>query len=170
MKIDVNAVKQRFPEVEDINIELLKQGISVVIVGVRKNRPKHIKQLNEQLFEEVEGFDQVKLVIYVEHTLDVHNIGDVVWSFTNNVDPRRDKYLLELDDPKSLSHIGLDGTRKSKEFDNFDRDWPNVLVTDDATIAAVDAKWEQLGLGKFIPSPSLRYQRMLYVGEAVAEE
>jgi len=41
-------------------------------------------------------------------------------------------------------------------------------VADDATIAAVDQKWEQLGLGPFLPSPSLKFKDQLYGQEAVA--
>jgi len=68
------------------------------------------------------------------------------------------------------SHAGLDGTRKTKKYDNFQRDWPNVIVADDRTIAAIDAKWEKLGLGDFIPSPSLRYKNMVYGDSAIALE
>ncbi len=63
--------------------------------------------------------------------------------------------------------MGLDGTRKTKEFDQFQRDWPNIIVADDATIASVDQKWEQLGLGTFIPSPSLKFKGQLYGEEAI---
>ncbi|HRF23020.1 MAG TPA: hypothetical protein PLR98_02620 [Chitinophagaceae bacterium] len=49
--------------------------------------------------------------------------------------------------------MGLDGTRKTKEYDNFQRDWPNIIVADDKTITAVDAKWDRLGIGSFIASP-----------------
>jgi 4-hydroxy-3-polyprenylbenzoate decarboxylase len=63
--------------------------------------------------------------------------------------------------------MGFDGTRKTKEFDDFHRDWPNIIVADDATINAVDAKWNDLGIGKFIPSPSLKFKKQMYGEEAV---
>jgi 4-hydroxy-3-polyprenylbenzoate decarboxylase len=63
--------------------------------------------------------------------------------------------------------LGLDGTRKTKELDNFQRDWPNIIVADDATIKAVDKKWKDLGLGTFLSSPSLKFKDQLYGGEAV---
>src|SRR6185369_13728654 len=40
-----------------------------------------------------------------------------------------------------IACIGFDGTRKTKEFDDFHRDWPNIIVADNATIEAVDEKW-----------------------------
>ena len=67
-------------------------------------------------------------------------------------------------------NIAFDGTRKTKELDGFDRDWPNILASDEATIKRVDEIWEKLGLGKFISSPSLKYRKQLYKGGAVAVE
>ena len=63
--------------------------------------------------------------------------------------------------------MGFDGTRKTKEFDDFHRDWPNIIVADDVTISAVDKKWNELGIGKFIPSPSLKFKKQMYGEEAV---
>ncbi len=64
--------------------------------------------------------------------------------------------------------MGLDGTTKTKAMDDFHRDWPNIIVADQRTIEAVDMKWEHLGLGPLIPSPSLSFRDQLYGEEAVA--
>jgi 4-hydroxy-3-polyprenylbenzoate decarboxylase len=64
--------------------------------------------------------------------------------------------------------MGLDGTRKTKDLDNFQRDWPNIIVADDKTIKSVDDKWNKLGLGKFIPSPSLKFKEQMYGESAVS--
>jgi 4-hydroxy-3-polyprenylbenzoate decarboxylase len=63
--------------------------------------------------------------------------------------------------------MGFDGTRKTKELDDFQRDWPNIIVADDETIKAVDEKWNELGIGKFISSPSLKFKEQMYGEEAV---
>ena len=63
--------------------------------------------------------------------------------------------------------MGFDGTRKTKELDDFHRDWPNIIVADDETIKAVDEKWNELGIGKFISSPSLKFKDQMYGEEAV---
>jgi 4-hydroxy-3-polyprenylbenzoate decarboxylase len=65
--------------------------------------------------------------------------------------------------------MGFDGTIKTKELDNFQRDWPNIIVSDDTTIKAVDEKWDKLGLGKFLPSPSLKFKDQMYGEEAVVK-
>lgn len=168
-QISKQAIMTLFPEINDINIDLLKNNISTVIVSIKKNRKNHIKELNEKIFLQ-ECFDKVKIIIYVEHTVNPHDLRDVILRFSNNIDPRRDSYVVAAKDVDSISHIGLDGTRKTKQFDNFDRDWPNILCSDEATIKAVDEKWNKLGLGKFIPSPSEKYRKQLYKGRAVVEE
>jgi 4-hydroxy-3-polyprenylbenzoate decarboxylase len=70
---------------------------------------------------------------------------------------------------KIFSSLGLDGTRKTKEFDDFHREWPNIIVADDATIKVIDEKWDQLGIGPFISSPSLKFKDQLYGEEASVE-
>ncbi len=63
--------------------------------------------------------------------------------------------------------MGFDGTRKTKELDDFQRDWPNIIVADDETIKSVDEKWNESGIGEFSPSPSVKFKNRLYGEEAV---
>ena len=65
--------------------------------------------------------------------------------------------------------MGFDGTRKTKEWDGFYRDWPNIIVASEETIKAVDDKWPLLGIGPFLPSPSLKFRKQLYGEEAVVQ-
>lgn len=167
--VPVSDLKQRFPEIQDINISLLQKEISVVFISVKKNRKNHIRELNEKLFCNSELRD-IKFIIYVEHTVDVNDIKDVVWRWSNNFDPRRDSYIIPAEDANGISHVGFDGTRKTKAFDDFDRDWPNIICSDEVTIEEIDKKWSSLGLGEFLPSPSLKYRKQLYNGGAVVLE
>ncbi len=164
-RIDSKKLISDFSEIVQVNDELLSLGISIVFLSVQKNRKNHLKELSESLFRNSE-LNKVKFVIFLEANVDCSDLKDAVWRFTNNIDPRRDSFVIEDAD---ISHIAFDGTRKTKEFDDFDRDWPNILAMDEKTIALVDSKWERYGLGKFISSPSLKYKRQLYKGGAVAE-
>jgi 4-hydroxy-3-polyprenylbenzoate decarboxylase len=161
---------QQFPEIRSANTALLEQGIPVLLLAVEKNRKGHIAQLHNQVcaFEKVEG---IKLILYVEHTVDAADLTVALWRFCNNLDPKRDRMLVQQPSAtvpdKTFACMGLDGTRKTKELDNFQRDWPNIIVADNATIAAVDAKWHKLGLGAFLPSPSLKFKNQVYGEEAV---
>jgi 4-hydroxy-3-polyprenylbenzoate decarboxylase len=151
-----------FPEITGINEKLAKDwDIPVFFISVEKNRKGHIAELHRQLCLQ-DGIEGIKIIIYIEHTVNIGDIADVLWRFCNNLDPKRD----HLYGGKKNNILGLDGTRKSKLFDNFDRPWPNIIVASDSTIDAVDKKWGSLGLGEMIFSPSLRYKTQLYGGGA----
>ena len=182
-KLDAEFFKNRFPEIYEVNTSLVEKEIPCLIISVEKNRKGHIRQLHEQICElqEMEG---IKMILYVEHTVDANDLPTALWRFCNNLDPKRDHMLCEVgpktegsvkeinvkrqtSNLKPLACMGFDGTRKTKEFDDFHRDWPNIIVADDATISAVDEKWNDLGIGKFIPSPSLKFKKQMYGEEAV---
>jgi 4-hydroxy-3-polyprenylbenzoate decarboxylase len=164
---------QSFSELSAVNASLLDSGIDCLIVSVKKNRRGHIKELHEQLcsIEETKG---IKMILYVEHTVDANDLTTALWRLCNNLDPKRDYHLVKRPTSGSghpssnySSCIGFDGTRKTKEFDDFHRDWPNIIVADDKTIRSVDEKWKDLGIGEFIASPSLKFKDQMYGEEAV---
>jgi 4-hydroxy-3-polyprenylbenzoate decarboxylase len=162
-------LKAHFPEITGANLSLLKKDIPCLIISVKKNRVGHIKELHEALCE-LEGMEGIKMVLYIEHTVDADDLPVALWRFCNNLDPRRDHFLARnrsrIDPGKKFACLGLDGTRKTRELDNFQRDWPNIIVADNATIMTVDKKWKDLGIGAFIPSPSLKYKDQVYGNEA----
>lgn len=164
-----NALKA-FEDIKGINASLLQKGMPVLLLSVEKSRKGHVKELHQQVCElpELEG---IKLVLYVEHTVDAADLPIALWRFCNNLDPKRDAVLVQRpskkESDKTFACLGLDGTLKTKAFDNFQRDWPNIIVMDDATIKAVDEKWNRLGLGDFLSSPSLKFKSQMYGEEAV---
>ena len=165
-------LKMKFAEIKEINDSLLKNEIPCLIISVEKNRKGHIRELHDRICElqEIKG---VKMILYVEHTVDPNDLPTALWRFCNNLDPKRDHILYQrggsTEQPATSNQqpvIGFDGTRKTKQFDDFNREWPNIIVADDATISAVDNKWDQLGIGQFISSPSLRFKGQLYGEDA----
>jgi 4-hydroxy-3-polyprenylbenzoate decarboxylase len=166
----VDFLKPKFPEIKDINAFLLTKDIPCLVISFRKNRKGHIKELHEKIcaLPELEG---VKIILYVEHTVDANDLPVALWRFCNNLDPKRDNYLSQrpaaLNPEKYYACMGFDGTRKTKEFDNFQRDWPNIIVANDETIKSVDDKWNDLGVGDFISSPSLKFKNQMYGEEAI---
>lgn len=159
-----------FTEITSVNTSLLKKEIPVLLISVEKNRKGHVWELHQAICDrkEVEG---IKLILYVEHTVDANDLGVALWRFCNNLDPKRDSTLVQRPSHLNADHqfacMGLDGTRKTKEHDNFHRDWPNIIIADEATIKAVDEKWNGLGIGQFLPSPSLKFKDQVYGLEAM---
>ncbi|HXB35056.1 MAG TPA: menaquinone biosynthesis decarboxylase [Puia sp.] len=163
--IDPDVLQKRHLEIHSVNWSLLADDIPVLLIAVRKDRPNHIRELHESISEEVEG---IKMILYVEHTVDATDLSVALWRFCNNLDPRRDHILTSRTTGNTLTAcLGLDGTIKTAALDNFGRDWPNIIVAADETIKAVDDKWPDLGLGPFLPSPSLKFKDQLYGLEAV---
>jgi 4-hydroxy-3-polyprenylbenzoate decarboxylase len=176
-ELNENKLKETFAEIHHVNTSLLKKEIPCLIISVMKNRMGHIKELHEQIssLNEITG---VKMILYVEHTVDANDLPTALWRFCNNLDPKRDSHISKQPSRSSQltgrslysACIGFDGTRKTKEFDDFNRDWPNIIVADSPTIMAVDTKWNDLGIGNFIASPSLKFKDQLYGEEAVVSE
>jgi len=155
----------QFQEIHQCNTLLLKKQIPVVIVSIEKSRVGQVRELHKKLTH-LEQFEGVKAILYVEHTVNAFDLPIALWRFCNNLDPKRGSFI-EFFQSGNSACIGFDGTRKTKTLDGFQRDWPNIIVSDKATIQSVDEKWDRLGLGSFIPSPSLKFKDQLYGEEAV---
>src|SRR5688572_15332590 len=144
-KSDWQSVKSRFPEIHIINTSLLNKGIPCLVMAVEKNRKGHLKELHEQICA-LRETESIKVILYVEHTVDANDLPIALWRFCNNLDPKRDhihfprplKNQQEGINQKLFACMGFDGTRKTKEFDDFHRDLPNTIVAEDETIQPVD--------------------------------
>ena len=78
-----------------------------------------------------------------------------------NSDPKRDIDYI------SDNIIFVDGTVKAFRKGGFPRKWPNIVLSSEETIKNTDQKWDSLGIGPLITSPSLKYSPMLYPGKDV---
>jgi len=159
------------PGVTSVNTSLTAMDIPCLVVAVKKERKGQVKALHRAIAA-MNGMEAISMILYVEHTVDPKDLATALWRFCNNLDPKRDQFLHEHDSVtmpgKIHACLGLDGTIKTKEWDDFQRDWPNIIVADPATIASVDAKWDQLNIGPFLASPSLKFKDQMYGTEAVA--
>jgi 4-hydroxy-3-polyprenylbenzoate decarboxylase len=170
-KENADKVLKTFPEIKHLNFSWVHEGIPCLIISVEKNRADHVKELHEAITQ-MPFLEGMKMILYVEHTVNANDLPVALWRFCNNLDPKRDHFIVKKNSSshpgKYVACIGFDGTLKTKEFDGFQRDWPNIIIADDTTIASVDAKWDKLGLGTLIPSPSLKFKEQMYGEEAVA--
>ena len=73
-----------------------------------------------------------------------------LWLWGSNWDPVRDTDF-------SDGRLVADSRRKYKGKNGFKREWPEKALSSPETIEIVDKKWEKLGIGPFIASPSLKY-------------
>ena len=160
---------KKHPEIKQVNTKLLEEGISAIIISAEKTKAFDFRAFADKLSRE-EGFNAVKLILLIEHPADAEDIELASWLAANNIEPLRDCYVLKKTDRNKTSQIFIDGTRKTKQSDNFTRDWPNVVTMDEATIKKVNEKWNLYDIGPFKASPSLKYMPLKLNDDAVADK
>jgi 4-hydroxy-3-polyprenylbenzoate decarboxylase len=144
---------------KDFNLSLIKEKIPVLIISVNRSEDFDVVEKACNIFRNKAISGNCKLVIAVEHTVDVNDLFMVSWQLLGNSDPRRDHYFISKDS------ILIDGTIKVYRKGGFPRKWPNVVCSSNETISLIDKKWNDLGIGDFIISPSSRYNKLGRIGE-----
>ncbi|MDA3953641.1 MAG: menaquinone biosynthesis decarboxylase [Bacteroidales bacterium] len=156
---------KKFIEILDINL-LPEKGI--MVISVKKDSKLQIEKLSKNI-SDLETLNFIKFVFIVDSSVDVNDLNMIAWIVSGNIDPKRDSMIIKSTENKG-SKIFFDATKKSFEKDKFTREWPNIVVSNDETISIVDNKWNKLGLGAFIKSPSLKYRKLNNNLGAVSKE
>jgi len=133
----------------------LSEDIPIAILAVHEPNAGLIAALGSQLLADDE-LSYVKVFILLDDTVDIHDLNIVCWLACANIDPERDIRL--ADAPRQ--QLVVDACMKYPHSYGFPREWPNVVTSSEATIRAIDEKWEGLGLGKMVSSPSLKFLKM----------
>jgi 4-hydroxy-3-polyprenylbenzoate decarboxylase len=107
----------------------------------------------------VTGIGQYKVILIVDHTVNIDDYFVVAWHVLGNSDPVRDHFYI------GGSSLLFDSSIKVFRNEGFPRRWPNIVCSDNETITDIDKKWDNLGIGDFIQSPSLKSMTMKHDGE-----
>jgi len=158
--IDTLVLQKKIPEVVAVNETFLPEGISFVVLSIKKNRINHIHEISSDLMRQGLIRD-IKFLLFLDPEVDIHSTADIAWIAANNIDPMRDCFHPVSENGESFPMLVLDGTRKTAGYDGFERDWPNIIVMDETTIRKVDEKWEEYGLGVLVSSPSRKYRSLI---------
>ncbi len=167
--VQSELILQTFPAICNIRTDLPLQGISLVIVSVKKSKMHQVPDIAAELLKK-KLVEEVKFILFVDDLLDLESLSQVAWISANNIDPIRDCFYVEAEPGVKYPALCIDATRKSKVFDNFRRDWPNVTVMDDKTIESVDIKWRSLELGPPMASPSMIFKSLNVNAGAISKE
>ena len=141
------------PEIVDINMPAEGVFHNLVLVSIKKEFPGHAQKVMYGLWG-LGLMSLAKAIIVVDHYVDVHNLSEVTWRVTNNIDAARDIITVQgpVDDldhasptPKFGSKVGIDATAKGPGEGN-PREWPPDIVMSDEVRALVDSKWDQYGI------------------------
>jgi 4-hydroxy-3-polyprenylbenzoate decarboxylase len=141
------------PEIIDMNLPLEGVFHNCCIVSIEKKYPKHAHKIMQALW----GLGQMmytKMIIVVDHTVDVQDVSTVMWKVFNNIDPRRDLVItdgpldaLDHSSPTAFhgSRLGIDATKKTVS-EGHPREWPDDIEMDEDIVEQVTKRWAEYGL------------------------
>ena len=146
-------IKMMLPEVVDMNMPAEGVFHNLVIVSIRKRYPGHARKVMSALW----GMGLMmlaKTIVVVSDHVNVHDLSEVAWRATGNIDPRRDLMILEgpMDDldHAALRHrfggkLGIDATEKGP-MDDIAQPWPDEIRMSDEVRDLVTRRWKDYGL------------------------
>jgi 4-hydroxy-3-polyprenylbenzoate decarboxylase len=146
-------IKVILPEVVDMNMPAEGVFHNLVIVSIRKRYPGHARKVMSALW----GMGLMmlaKTIIVVSDHVNVHDLSEVAWRATGNIDPVRDLVVLEgpMDDldHAAVRHryggkLGIDATEKSA-MDDLGQPWPEEIRMTDEIRQLVTRRWKDYGL------------------------
>ncbi len=138
---------------DKIRLKMPFTDIPVVFAGISKESTGFNDLL--ELKYDITGL----VLIIVDNTVDLDDRRILLWQVLSNTDPYRDL-------KKINGNIIINSTSKIHPSDNFNRSWPNIVMSDDETIERVDEILKILDQGNIIPSPSYMLKRMDFGGGA----
>jgi 4-hydroxy-3-polyprenylbenzoate decarboxylase len=158
---DAEMLMKEFPEIYNLNN--IGGLLNLSIIALDKTKNADLYELSQKLASHRLFVCKSSISIFVDKETDVNDFDMIAWLTLGNIDPKRDSIILSGINNNALF---INGTRKSLGSDKFQRDWPNIIVSDISIIEYIDKNWDRLGLGPFIQSPSLKYKKMYFNGGA----
>ena len=152
-RVFLPIIRMVLPEVVDMNMPAEGVFHNLVIVSIKKEYPGQARKVMYGLWG-MGLMSLAKTIIVVDHFVNIHDLSEVTWRVTNNIDPAQDILFANgpLDDldhasptPKLGSKIGIDATNKGP-MEGRQREWPPDIVMSHDIKALVDRKWSQYGL------------------------
>jgi 4-hydroxy-3-polyprenylbenzoate decarboxylase len=146
-------MKRQFPEIVDMHMPVWGCFHNLVLIALRKSYPGHARKIMHGLW----GLGQAmfsKLIVVLDHDVDLRNYGEVTWRATNCVDYARDVEIVkgpvdDLDHASALARfggkMGIDATTKW-ESEGHTRPWPDIIRMSDEVKRRVDELWPKLGI------------------------
>jgi 4-hydroxy-3-polyprenylbenzoate decarboxylase len=154
-RIFLPVMRMQYPEIVDVAMPA--EGIfhNLMIVAIRKSYPGHARKIMNAIWSLGQAMF-TKVVVVVDHDVNVQNFREVVWKALCAIDPERDVQFV-LGPADTLDHaarrqdfgskMGIDATRKWAS-EGFERPWPEEIRMNQATQQRIDALWPKLGLDK----------------------
>jgi 4-hydroxy-3-polyprenylbenzoate decarboxylase len=153
-RIFLPLLQMVLPEVCDLNLPVEGGFHNLAIVSIRKSYPGQAKKVMSALWGLGHMMMLTRVLVVVDHDVDVQDVREVAWFVLNNLAPERDVITIPgpVDDLDHGSYniaygtkLGIDATRKDAS-EGYMRPWPPDMVMDAATRARVSERWRTYGL------------------------
>jgi 4-hydroxy-3-polyprenylbenzoate decarboxylase len=161
----VASFRSAHPEIADLNLNWIHQGISLALVAIRKGGTGIVGDLINDIRMEA-SFDSIRFWLFFDDSVNLRNSGDLLWLAGSNTNTTDDIRIYEPKGDQRFGILFLDATTKTNQVDGFKRPWPNPVVMNAETIGLVNRKWSSYGIGNLIPSPSEYYSNLVKGGGA----
>jgi 4-hydroxy-3-polyprenylbenzoate decarboxylase len=155
-RIFLPLIKMTVPEIVDYDLPEAGVFHNCCIVSIDKRFPKHAQKVMSAIWG-AGLLSLSKLIVVVDADCDVHDYAEVAWRAFGNVDYAHDVQhtVGPVDHLDHASYeqffggkLGVDATRKlPTEGYHRDGGWPEECVLDAATLATVDRRWREYGIG-----------------------
>ena len=152
-RVFLPIIQMVLPEVVDINMPAEGVFHNLVIVSIKKEYPGQARKVMYGLWG-LGLMSLAKAIVVVDDFVNVHDLSEVTWRVTNNLDAAQDIVFASgpVDDldhasptPKFGSKVGVDATAKGP-MEGRQRQWPPDIVMSPEVKALVDGKWDEYGL------------------------
>lgn len=146
------ALQLTLPEITDINMPAEGVFHNLVIISMKKEYPGHTRKVMNAIW----GLGLLMLakgIVVVDDTVNVHDLSEVAWRVSSNINPDTDLVISEgpVDDldhasptPKYGSKLGIDATKKT-DMDGRQRIWPPDVLMSAEIKALVNQRWTEYG-------------------------
>jgi len=177
-KVGIDATHKHFEEIVESNIDKNIAILNLTEIVTKVNSTiQYLAIVSGQLSSESNknfltqfitsnnNLSTIKVLVLVDETVDISKPEVVCWVTLNNIDPGRDISFVRRENQMPL--VVINGTSKINHAD-FKRDWPNIIISDDKTIAKVDVIWKENNMEQGVESPSLTFKNMVATPGAYA--
>jgi 4-hydroxy-3-polyprenylbenzoate decarboxylase len=150
-RVFLPVMKMQYPEIVDVAMPA--EGIfqNLMIVAIKKSYPGHARKIMNAIWSLGQAMF-TKVVVVVDHDVNVQDSREVVWKALCAIDPERDIQFV-LGPVDTLDHaarrqdfgskMGIDATRKWPE-EGYTGRWPDEIKMDSDTKRRVDEIWRRL--------------------------
>lgn len=156
-RLGVVLMKAAVPMITDMNMTKESGTLYTMIVSINKTRPNQARELINifhAMGPVIPQLSYLTTVVVVDSEVNVHDLSEVLWAFSNNCRPEHDVIITEqgvadLEKPCTTprgigARMGIDATRKLLE-ENMDRPFPDLVEMDEAIENKVDLFWKDYG-------------------------